>query len=80
MNRRLPALGSAALVVFSLAANRPKYGQMIDQTQAPNAAKFPPDDTASNLDPGDRSAADFPQFGHGSIKLTALFNDPTDKE
>jgi Di-haem oxidoreductase, putative peroxidase len=41
---------------------------------------FPPDDTASNLDPGDRSAPDFPQFGHGSIKLTVLFNDPTDKE
>jgi hypothetical protein len=41
---------------------------------------FPPDDTASNLDPGDRAAPFFPQFGHGSIKLTALFNDPTDKE
>ena len=37
---------------------------------------FPPDDTASNLDPGDRSMAGFPQYGHGSIKLTALFNDP----
>jgi hypothetical protein len=41
---------------------------------------FPPDDTASNLDPGDRSAPLFPQYGHGSIKLTNLFNDPTDKE
>lgn len=41
---------------------------------------FPPDDTASNLDPGDPSTPDFPQFGHGSIKLTVLFNDPTDKE
>jgi hypothetical protein len=41
---------------------------------------FPPDDTASNLDPGDPSAEFFPQFGHGSIKLTGLFNDPTDKE
>jgi hypothetical protein len=37
---------------------------------------FPPDDTASNLDPGDRAAAGFPQYGHGSIKLTVLFNDP----
>jgi hypothetical protein len=37
---------------------------------------FPPDDTASNLDPGDRSAPGFPQYGHGSIKLTVLFNDP----
>jgi len=41
---------------------------------------FPPDDTASNLDPGNRSTTNFPQFGHGSIKLTVLFNDPTDPE
>ncbi len=41
---------------------------------------FPPDDTASNLDPGNRSAPNFPQFGHGSIKLTVLFNDPNDPE
>lgn len=41
---------------------------------------FPPDDTASNLDPGDRTHPNFPQVGHGSIKLTVLFNDPTDKE
>jgi len=43
-------------------------------------ALFPPDDTASNLDPGNRSAPGFPQFGHGSIKLPVLFNDPTDVE
>ena len=41
---------------------------------------FPPDDTASNLDPGNRSAPGFPQYGHGSIKLTVLFIDPTDPE
>jgi mono/diheme cytochrome c family protein len=41
---------------------------------------FPPDDTASNLDPGNRSAVGFPQFGHGSIRLTVLFNDPNDGE
>jgi hypothetical protein len=41
---------------------------------------FPPDDTASNLDPGNRASPNFPQFGHGSIKLTVLFNDPTDPE
>jgi hypothetical protein len=41
---------------------------------------FPPDDTASNLDPGDPSAPNFPQNGHGSIKLTVLFNNPADKE
>jgi hypothetical protein len=31
---------------------------------------FPPDDTASSLDPADSAAAEFPQFRHGSIKLT----------
>ncbi len=41
---------------------------------------FPPDDTASTLDRGNRNAAGFPQFGHGSIKLGALFNDPRDIE
>jgi hypothetical protein len=38
---------------------------------------FPPDDTASNLDPGDRGAPSYPQWGHGSVRLSALFNDPT---
>ncbi|MGH9883812.1 MAG: di-heme oxidoredictase family protein [Pyrinomonadaceae bacterium] len=41
---------------------------------------FPPDDTASNLDPGNRNARGFPQFGHGSVKLTGLFNNPLDIE
>ncbi|MEP6703218.1 MAG: di-heme oxidoredictase family protein [Acidobacteriota bacterium] len=41
---------------------------------------FPPDDTASNLDPGDRNATNFPQHGQGSIKLGVLFNNPSDPE
>jgi hypothetical protein len=41
---------------------------------------FPPDDTASNLDPGNPQTPGFPQYGHGSVKLTALFNDPSDRE
>jgi len=41
---------------------------------------FPPDDTASNLDQADHTKTNFPQFGHGSIKLTVLYNDPTDLE
>jgi len=41
---------------------------------------FPPDDTASNLNPGNRSAEYFPQRGHGSIALTVLFNNPRDPE
>ena len=41
---------------------------------------FPPDDTASNLNPGNRNDPNFPQAGHGNIKLPVLFNDPTDLE
>ncbi len=41
---------------------------------------FPPDDTASNLNPGDPATPGFPQHGHGSINLGALFNDPTEGE
>ncbi|HKU89853.1 MAG TPA: di-heme oxidoredictase family protein [Steroidobacteraceae bacterium] len=41
---------------------------------------FPPDDTASNLDPGDRNNANFPQRGHGSIRLPELFNNPAELE
>ena len=41
---------------------------------------FPPDDTASNLDPGNRLAPGFPQRGHGSISLSVLFNNPLDLE
>jgi mono/diheme cytochrome c family protein len=41
---------------------------------------FPPDDTASSLDPGNPAVPNFPQFGHGSIRLTILFNNPADPE
>lgn len=41
---------------------------------------FPPDDTASTLQPMLPVAEHFPQNGHGAIALTALFNDPTDPE
>jgi hypothetical protein len=41
---------------------------------------FPPDDTASNLDPGNPAATGFPQRGHGSIRLPELFNNPLELE
>ncbi|HYP26900.1 MAG TPA: di-heme oxidoredictase family protein [Blastocatellia bacterium] len=41
---------------------------------------FPPDDTPSNLSPANPSAQGYPQFGHGSINLTTLFNNPNDIE
>jgi hypothetical protein len=41
---------------------------------------FPPDDTSSNLDPGDSASASYAQGSHGSIKLGVLFNDPSDVE
>jgi Di-haem oxidoreductase, putative peroxidase len=41
---------------------------------------FPPDDTASNLDPGDPTVPGYPQRGHGSIRLSVLFNDSLEGE
>ena len=41
---------------------------------------FPPDHTASNLDPGNPAAPSYPTRGQGSIKLTVLFNNPSDPE
>ena len=41
---------------------------------------FPPDDTASNLNPGNKADPNFPQSGHGNIKLPVLFNNPADPE
>ena len=57
-----------------------KRDQLALQAFLNSLVLFPPDDTASNLDPGDPTSTNFPQFGHGSIKLTSLFNDPTDPE
>jgi hypothetical protein len=67
-------------------ASRDRYAELESsdkialQTFLNSLVLFPPDDTASNLDPGDPTKSNFPQFGHGSIKLTVLFNDPTDPE
>ena len=41
---------------------------------------FPPDDTSSTLDTADSTTPGYPQFGHGSIRLGALFNNPNDPE
>jgi hypothetical protein len=41
---------------------------------------FPPDDTSSNLNPTNVNTPGYPQFGHGSIALTGLFNNPNDPE
>jgi hypothetical protein len=55
-----------------------KQGQVLEFLQS--LVLFPPDDTASNLNPGDPNVPDFPQNGHGNIALPVLFNDSTDLE
>jgi hypothetical protein len=66
--------------------SRDSYAALSDQNQdmivkfLNSLVLFPPDDTASTLDPGNRNTPGFPQFGHGSIKLGVLFNDPNDPE
>lgn len=58
--------------------NRNKQQEVIEFLNS--LVLFPPDDTASNLDPGNRTTPGFPQYGQGSIKLGALFNNPNDPE
>ncbi len=41
---------------------------------------YPPEDTASTLQPADPTAANFPQTGHGAVSLTSLFLNPRDLE
>lgn len=67
----------AARDAFAILSSR-KQSALIDFLNS--LVIFPPDDTASNLNPGNRSAAYFPQFEHGSIKLSVLFNNPLDPE
>jgi hypothetical protein len=61
-------------------ATAPALVQAAVQTFLESLVLFPPDDTASNLNPGNPTAPGFPQFGHGSINLPALFLDPSDPE
>jgi hypothetical protein len=67
-------------------AQRNAFALLSDQSQEDvisflnTLVLFPPDDTASNLDPADPNAPGYPQYGHGSIKLTNLFNDSNDPE
>ena len=71
--------GDAQTARNAFAALAPQYqGAVLDFLNS--LVLFPPDDTASNLDPGNPSAANFPQAGHGSIKLGVLFNNQADPE
>jgi len=53
-------------------------GRLIDFLQT--LVLFSPPATASNLGPVDTAEPDYPVQGHGSIDLSVLFDDPTDKE
>jgi hypothetical protein len=67
-------------------SSREAFAAMPEMSQAAIVAcletlvLFPPDDTASNLDPGDPAAPGYPQREHGSIRLSILFNDPSEPE
>ena len=71
--------GEASAVRQAFAAlNQNRQRDMLDFLNS--LLLFPPDDTASSLDPGDRNAVGFPQVRQGSIKLGVLFNNPNDPE
>jgi hypothetical protein len=72
--------GGEAQISRNLYAALPTGSKLLITDAISSLVLFPPDDTASNLNPGDRTHPLFPQKGHGSIALTVLFNDPTDVE
>lgn len=72
--------GGEALESAQAFANLPANKQEKVIALLNSFALFPPDDTASNLNPANLNTPNFPQFGHGSIKLTVLFNNPNDPE
>jgi cytochrome c peroxidase len=72
--------GGEAQTVRNRYANLSEAYKLAIEVALQSLVLFPPDDTASNLNPGDRTDPLFPQKGHGSIALTVLFNDPTDVE
>lgn len=67
-------------------AERAAFAKLADQKQGEvldflnSLILFSPSNTTSNLDPANRSAPNFPQNGHGSIRLQTLFNNPADPE
>lgn len=72
--------GGEAQLSRNLYAALPANSRRLITDAISSLVLFPPDDTASNLNPGDRTHPLFPQKGHGSIALTVLFNDPTEVE
>jgi hypothetical protein len=71
--------GEAATAATAFAALTPTAKSfVIDFLQS--LVLFPPDDTASTLQPINPAAASFPQNGHGAIALTPLFNNTADLE
>jgi hypothetical protein len=72
--------GGEAATESARFANLSTNDQILVQEFLQTLILFPPDDTASNLNPGNRNAPGFPQAGHGSIALGALFNNPADPE
>ncbi len=68
--------GGEALAARRAFERLPQYAQQAIQRFLESLVLFGPPDTASNLDPAAPSTPGFPIFGHGSIKLSVLFNIP----
>jgi hypothetical protein len=72
--------GGEALTARTNFAALPAVAQGWVETFLGTLQLFPPDDTASTLQPADPTNPVYPQRGHGAIAVTALFNDRTDIE
>lgn len=69
--------GGEALAARTAFTALPRAEQDAVITFLDSLVLFPPPHTSSNLDAANPATPGFPQFGHGSIKLAVLFNDPS---
>jgi hypothetical protein len=75
-----PGADGDALIAAQAFANTSESVRIWVRKYLASLVLFAPDDTASNLAPKNAADPNYPQYGHGSIRLVTLFNDPNDVE
>jgi hypothetical protein len=75
-----PGADGDALIAGQAFANTSESVRIWVRKYLASLVLFAPDDTASNLQTKNAADPNFPQYGHGSIRLVTLFNNPNDVE
>jgi CxxC motif-containing protein (DUF1111 family) len=75
-----PGADGDALIAGQAFANTSEAVRIQIRKYLASLILFAPDDTASNLQVQNTADPNYPQYGHGSIRLVTLFNNPADVE